>query len=173
MTLCCYLKDFGADAITSAYPPGIFHGGLDTTTLGTECGFVQYPDEIPAGLSGGAPIPGDPWLLLAYQRDGLALESCNLDPTSGKLNGEGPYRLVVPQSDPGIPDRGSQCSPTTCDDGYDYDDSKDHNAGAMVRGVVAIRVNPLPSGYEDFDYYNGGFAYIDDQTVIVYGLGIQ
>ena len=34
----------------------------------------------------------------------------------------------------------------------DYDPSLDHNAGSMVRGVIAIRVNPIPDGYEDFDY---------------------
>ena len=112
-------------------------------------------------------------MLLAYERDGLPLESCNLDPTSGKLNGEGPYRLIVPQLTPGVPDRGSQYSPTTCDDGYDYDDSKDHNAGAMVRGTVAIRVNPLPEGYEDFDYYNGGWAYIAGHNLLIYGAGVN
>jgi len=111
--------------------------------------------------------------MLAYARDGAPIEACNMDLSSQRINGEGPFRVIVPQSTPGSPDRGSQYSPTTCDDEWDYDDSKDHNAGAMVRGVVAIRVNPLPSGYEDFDYYNGGFAYIEDQTVIVYGHGIQ
>ena len=43
----------------------------------------------------------------------------------------------------------------------------------MVRGVVAIRVNPMPDGYEDFDYQNGGWAYIDGHAILVYGFGIE
>ena len=43
----------------------------------------------------------------------------------------------------------------------------------MVRGVIAVRVNPLPAGYEDFDAKNGGWAFIADSTLVVYGYGIQ
>jgi hypothetical protein len=42
----------------------------------------------------------------------------------------------------------------------------------MVRGVIAVRVNPMPAGLEEFDYQNGGWAYIDDPSVIVYGFGV-
>jgi len=168
-----YLKDFPVEQINQAFPAGLFYAGLDTGTLGPECGFVQYPDSLPAGAMDGAPIPDEQWLMLAYERDGLELDPSNLDVTSGKINGEGPLRIVVPQATPGKPDRGSQYSPTSCDDGNDYDDAKDHNAGAMVRGVIAIRVNPLPEGVEDFDYANGGWAYVDSETVLVYGHGIQ
>ena len=44
--------------------------GLDTGTKGAECGFVTYPTTLPSGLSDGAAIPGEQWLLLAYGRDG-------------------------------------------------------------------------------------------------------
>jgi hypothetical protein len=168
-----YLKDIPAAAVLTAYPAGVFHAGLDTATLGTECGFVKYPDQLPAGVADGQTIPGEPWLQLAYAREGLPMDPSNLDPTSGKINGEGPLRLVVPQSDPGSPDRGSQYSPTTCNDGWDYDASKNHNAGDMVRGVIAIRVNPLQAGVEDFDYRNGGWAFIDSQSLLVYGFGVN
>jgi hypothetical protein len=167
-----YVKDFSADEVNQQYPKGLFYAGLDTATLGTECGFVTYPQVMPEGLVDGAEISGIPWLLLAYDRDGVALDSANLDITSGKINGNGPLRIVVPQSIPGAPDRGSSFSPTSCDDGRDYDDAKDHNAGAMVRGVIAVRVNPMPAGLEEFDYQNGGWAYIDDPSVIVYGFGV-
>ena len=96
----------------------------------------------------------------------------NLDPISGRMNGEGPYRLVVPQSVPGAPDRGSKYSPSGYEDGHDYDDSKDHNAGLCVRGIVAVRVNPIPDGYEEFDWKNGGWALIERGEIIVYGVGI-
>jgi hypothetical protein len=167
-----FLQDVDMSAVNAAFPQGLFHGGLDTATLGDTCGFVQYPSPLPEGLTSGAAIPGAPWLQLAHERDGLALDPVSLDVTVGKIDGEGPYRLVVPQADPGPPDRGAQHSPTTCGDTYDYDQSKDHNAGAMVRGVVAIRVNPLPEGYEDFDYRNGGWAFVEGVSVAVYGRGV-
>ena len=108
-----------------------------------------------------------PWPLDGRKPDALDLIE------SGKIDGEGPYRIIVPQSTPGSPDRGSRYSPTECADGWDFDDTKDHNAGAMVRGVIAIRVNPLPAGVEDFDYHNGGWAYVDSLSVIVYGFGVS
>ena len=43
---------------------------------------------------------------------------------------------------------------------------------AMVRGVVVIRVNPLPDGVEDFDAHTGGWAFIDANSVLVYGFGV-
>jgi hypothetical protein len=167
-----FMQDVSAAQINAAAPAGTFYGGLDTDTLGTDCGFVDYPSPLPAGVASGAPIPGEPWVQLAYERDGGPMEVSTLDTTSGKINGEGPFRLVIPQFTPGAPDRGSRYSPTTCGDTYDFDDTLDHNAGAMVRGVVAIRVNPLPAGVEDFDYRNGGWAFIASSSVVVYGNGV-
>jgi hypothetical protein len=132
----------------------------------------SYPDPLPEGLIGGADIPDEQWLMLDYERDGGPMDPCTLDSESGKIHGEGPLRFIVPQSKPGKPDRGSQYSPTQCGDGYDHDEAEDHNSGDMVRGVIIVRVNPLPAGTEDFDYRNGGWAYIDQPSVLVYGYGI-
>ncbi|MBT3219895.1 MAG: hypothetical protein HN348_12465 [Proteobacteria bacterium] len=166
-----YMKDFASEKITEKYTDGLYFEGLDVATLGAECGFVQYPDVLPSGLVGGSPIDGEQWLLFAWERDGLPMEASYLDITSGRINGEGPYRIIVPQTTPGSPDRGSMYA-TDCSDGWDYDASKDHNAGDMVRGAMAIRINPLPDGYEDFDHYNGGWAYVDSESVLIYGYGI-
>jgi hypothetical protein len=168
-----YMKDFGVDQIAAAFPPQLYYAGFDTATLGADCGFVQYPDSLPEGLVSGGEIQGEAWLMMAYERDGATMETSSLDPTSGKINGEGPYRVILPQATPGMPDRGSKYSPTECGDGHDYDDAKNHNAGDMVRGVIAVRVNPLPQGYEDFDYKYGGWAHIDSQSLIVYGFGVS
>ena len=46
-------------------------------------------------------------------------------------------------------------------------------AGSMVRGVVAIRINPKPEGYEEFDARNGGWAYADARQLVLYGKGIE
>ena len=168
-----YMKDFDAEAITVRYPSGLFFAGLDTATRGADCGFVVYPATLPEGLVAGGEIPGEPWLMLAYGRDGGSMDASYLNPVSGRIEGEGPLRLVVPQSTPGAPDRGSRYSPSGCADGYDSDDGADHNAGSMVRAVVAMRINPMPEGYEEFDALNGGWAYVDAGQLVVYGKGIE
>jgi hypothetical protein len=167
-----FTRDFDAEAINGPYPNGLFFAGLDTDTLGTGCGFVDYTAPLPDGLVDGAEIPGEAWLMLAYARDGGAMSLSHLDPFSGKIRGEGPLRLIVPQSRPGLPDRGSDHSPSGCEDGYDYEDDADHNAGSMARAVVAIRINPMPEGYEEFDARNGGWAYLEAGQLVVYGKGI-
>ena len=169
-----YLRDVSATEINSAFPKGTFFGGLDSATLGPACGFVRYPQPLPAGVANRAPIPGEPWLLLAYERDGGVLNPSSLEIASGRIDGEGPFRLIVPQSTPGAPDRGSAAPPTTrCADGRAYDAAADHNAGAMVRGVIGIRVNPLPAGQEDFDHRNGGWAFVENASIVVYGFGVR
>ena len=168
-----FLQDVSIAAVNQQRPAGVFYGGLNVDTLGSACGFVQYPDPLPAGVSDGAPVPGEQWLLLAYERDGAPMDPSVLDVTTAKLEGEGPFRLIVPQGTPGAPDRGASNSPTSCGDGHDFDQTADHNAGEMARGVIAVRVNPIPEGYEDFDYRNGGWAYIANETVVVYGHGVQ
>jgi hypothetical protein len=168
-----YLVDVSAREINTRFPSALFYGGLDSATLGPDCGFVKYPSPLPAGVTNGAPIPGDLWLLLAYGRDGGPMDPSTLEIASGRINGEGPYRLIVPQSMPGAPDRGSAAPAVRCADGHAFDPAADHNAGGMVRGVVAIRVNPLPPGVEDFDFRNGGWAYVENATVVVYGFGVR
>ena len=168
-----YLRDIGAREINTAFPPAPFFGGLDSATLGPDCGFVQYPRPLPAGVTDGAPIPGESWLLLGYERDGGPMDVVSLDPATGRIRGEGPFRVVVPQSTPGAPDRGSSAPPTACRAGRAYDAAADHNADPMVRGVVAIRVNPLPPGVEDFDSRNGGWAFVENASIVVYGFGVR
>lgn len=170
-----FMKDFTMDEVIQAYPAGLYYADLDPGGfLDPSQGFVRYPepDRIPQGLGDGDEIPGAQRMIIAYQRDGLKLDASYLDTASGRLNGEGPFRLVVPQREPGSPDRGSKFSPSGFDDGWDYDENKDHNAGLCVRGVVAIRVNPMPEGVEEFDWKNGGFSLIDDAVIILYGHGV-
>lgn len=168
-----YRKDFDREAVLGPGPPGVFFSGLDAASLGAERGFVDYPRSLPPGLVDGGRIPGEQWLMLAWARDGAALDPARLDARTGRLLGEGPLRLVVPQAEPGPPDRGSACSPSGFDDGYDYDDAKDHNAGRMVRGVVALRVNPVPEGYEEFDHMEEGWKCLKEGRLVIYGSGVE
>jgi hypothetical protein len=167
-----YRRSLPIEYVTKAFPPPLFFRSLDRESLGPSCGFVRYPRRIPAGLSDGAPIPGEHRLLLAYQRDDAPLDPAALDVEGGGIRGEGPFRIVVPQDRPGKPDRGSAFSPSGCEDGFDYREDADHNAGAMVRGVIAIRVDPMPEGLEEFDYWNGGWAYAEAGRILIYGHGI-
>ena len=50
---------------------------------------------------------------------------------------------------------------------YDYD--WDHNAGAATRTVTIIRVEPLPAGTTDIDLLEAGWAYVDQEKIIIYG----
>ena len=168
-----YTTDFDIETLRRAFPRGLYFAGLDRG----EGAFVTYPpaELLPAGLVDGGEIPGEPAIILAYRNEGKELDRGRLDPASGRLEGEGPYRLIVPQGlagGPGAPDRGSAHSPSGLEDGLDYDARKDHNAGYCVRGVVALRVNPLPEGYEEFDWKNGGYALLENRQLIVYGAGI-
>lgn len=42
----------------------------------------------------------------------------------------------------------------------------------MVRGVIAIRIDPMPPGVGEFDHMNGGWAYVESGQLILYGHGI-
>lgn len=54
-----------------------------------------------------------------------------------------------------------------------HEEDADHNAGAMVRGVIAVRIDPTPAGVEEFEHMNGGWAYLDAGQLIIYGRGVH
>jgi len=168
-----YRRSLPIEYVDRSFPQPLFYGGLDGGTLGEECGFVRYPESLSDSVVDGAPLPGELWLLLGYERDGGLLDPSALEVPEGTLTGEGPLRLVVPQADPGRPDRGSRFSPTSCGDGMDFREDADHNAGSMVRGVIALRIDPMPEGVEEFDSMNGGWAYVDAAQLILYGHGVR
>ncbi|NTU51137.1 MAG: hypothetical protein HGA94_01685 [Candidatus Aminicenantes bacterium] len=171
-----YSVDYAVADVQAPFPRGFFYAG-PRAFEGTERGFVKYPDRLPAGIKDNKRIPGDPWLILAYERNGRPLEPSSYERGTGRLAGEGPYRLVKPQGDlggdpsrPGRPDR-SQKSPAF-GDGWDFVPGMDHNAGACIRGACVIRVNPMPEGYEDYDWKNG-WPLIGDRKVVIYGRGVR
>lgn len=86
--------------------------------------------------------------------------------TDNKLDGEGPFRVVPPQLAPGPPDQTED--DTTPDTVWPYGAS-DHNAGSSSRTATIIKVEPLPAGTTDIDILEAGWAYVDQQKIIVYG----
>jgi hypothetical protein len=171
-----YSIDYSLEDIRAPFPAGLFYaepGGF----AGTDRAFVRYPDEIPLAIKDGQAIPGEPWLLLAYERDGRPLDPSSYEAGTGRLAGEGPYRLVKPQRDPmgdpkrpGRPDRSQKSK--TFGDGWDFVPAIDHNAGACVRGACVIRVNPMPAGFEEYDWKNG-WPLVGDKKIVIYGCGIH
>jgi len=107
-------------------------------------------------------------LILAYFRDGAELVPGYLDEQNRlSIDSEGPFRTVVPQMIPGPPDQLSTAA--NQDVFWPYDKDADHNAGFSERAVVAIRIEPLPEGMSDFNWYEGGWSYVDNKQVVVYG----
>jgi hypothetical protein len=149
--------------VMGPYPYGYYFGGLD---------FVGY-SYIPKGLDFGDRIPDKLYMLLAYLRDGdpLAVGKLVPDPANPsrlRLDGEGPYRLIPPQKVAGSPDR--SCRNLPVGDGWDCDTTgKEHNAGFSARTVTAIRVEPLPAGTSDFNWYEGGWNLADKARLVIYG----
>jgi hypothetical protein len=149
--------------VMGPYPYGTYYGGLD---------FVDYAF-IPNCLDDGDRIPDRLFMLLAYLRDGDPLTIGKLVPDPNKpgtlkLDGEGPYRLIPPQKIAGGPDRPSAAS-VNPDDGWNYKADADHNAGFSARTVAAIRVEPLPVGTTDFNWYEGGWNLVDKAKLVIYG----
>jgi hypothetical protein len=143
--------------VMGPYPYGTYYRGLN---------FVDY-SIIPGCIDDGDRIPDKLYMLLAYMRDGDPLTTGKINPTTLKLDGEGPYRLVPPQKIAGSPDRG--CKENPVGDGWDCDNNKNHNAGSSARTVAAIRVDPLPDGTTDFNWYEGGWDLVDRAKLVVYG----
>jgi hypothetical protein len=171
-----YSIDYSAGDITRPFPRGFFYSG-PAALANTERAFVKYPGELPAGVADGREIPDTPWLLLAYERDGKPLDPSRYEKGTGRLAGEGPFRLVKPQSDllgdpakPGRPDRSSRSK--AYGDGWDFEAKIDHNAGACVRGACVIRVNPVPAGFEEYDWKNG-WPLIAEGKVVIFGRGVR
>jgi hypothetical protein len=171
-----YSVDVTLGDILEPFPQGFFYAGPRSLT-GPERAFVKYPDPIPAGLADGQKIPQAPWLLLAFAREGQPLEPSSYEKGTGRLTGEGPYRLIKPQRDlggdpakPGRPDRSIKYA--TYGDGWDFSPAIDHNAGACVRGACVLRINPMPAGVEEYDWKNG-WPLIADRTLVIYGHGVR
>lgn len=170
-----YSVDVALNDILEPFPQGYFYAG-PRSLAGTERAFVKYPDQLPAGLIDGETISRAPWLLLAFEREGRPLDPSSYEKGTGRLAGEGPYRLIKPQRDlagdpakPGRPDRSSKFA--TYGDGWDFNPAVDHNAGACVRGACVLRVNPMPAGVEEYDWKNG-WPLITDRALVIYGHGV-
>ncbi|SLM32145.1 conserved exported hypothetical protein [Desulfamplus magnetovallimortis] len=151
------------------YPPAVYNHVTDADyALNPDTGWCDYSAPSVAGRSHGDPIYVENGLkaILAMTRDGAPLDTGVLT-DENKLDGSGPYRVVVPQKVPSPPDQSSKSDDQDVEWPYNYD--WDHNAGAATRSVTIIRVEPLPEGTTDIDILEAGWSYIDNQQLIIYG----
>ncbi|MFH1279246.1 MAG: GEGP motif-containing diheme protein [Candidatus Eisenbacteria bacterium] len=172
-----FARSFTVAQITDPFPSHRFFSGLGVESLGDDCAFVEYPADV-HGYAYGDTIANEQWHIMAYERDGLALEASYLDPSSGRINGEGPFRNVIPPgaTDDALnrPDRGKGWDTSGCTmHEWDYAFETDHNAGSMVKGAVILRIEPMPEGCEEFDIINGGWAMVDAEEILIYGHGVN
>lgn len=151
------------------YPPAAYH--YDHTAdenANPDYGWCDYSAPSCAGRSDGDPIYVSEGLkaILAYRREGVYMDAGVLN-AENKLDGEGPFRVVVPQVIPNPPDQSSRSD--IQDVIWPYVNEWDHNAGACTRSVTIIRVEPLPAGTTDIDVLEAGWSYVDNAKVIIYG----
>lgn len=148
----------------------------DATADSGNGGWVDYSAPGCTGRTNGQTITVDGGLqmLLAYKANGAYLDIAYQD-DENKLVGEGPFRAVPPQWNPGPPDR-QATDPNAANEPWPYDKDElgtDHNAGFSARGVAAIRVDPLPEGTTEYDWRNSqtdaGWGLLNDQKIVVYG----
>jgi len=148
------------------YPGGTFH--YDAEADAANGGWCDYSAPSCEGRTHGDPIHVDGGLkaILAYEREGAKLDPGVLN-EENRLDGEGPYRLVVPQKAPSAPDQSSTSDDQEVIWPYVYD--WDHNAGACTKSVTFIRVEPLPEGTTDIDVYEAGWQFVDENKIVIYG----
>lgn len=171
-----YSIDYTMEDLSGPFPKPYFYA-KPGNIRDEERAFVHYPGKIPAGVVDGKEIPMVPWLLLAFERDGKPLDIARYEKGTGRMTGEGPYRLVKPQrnvagdaSKPGRPDRSIKSK--AFGDGWDFDKALDHNAGSCVRGATAIRINPMPVGFEEYDWKNG-WPLVAEKKIVIFGRGVS
>jgi len=157
---------------TYQYPPATYHYNTQAdVATNPDYGWCEYDAPSCSGRFDGDAIYVENGLkaILAYKRDGVYLDPGVLN-IENKLDGEGPFRVVVPQKidPPPPPDQSSKAA--NQDVLWPYDEmGGDHNAGACSKSTTIIKVEPLPEGTTDIDILEAGWAYIDSNKIIIYG----
>jgi len=154
------------------YPPAVYHYDAEADENENPVdGWCDYSAPSCSGRSHGDPIPVTSGLkaILAYLREGVHMDPGVLN-DENKLDGEGPFRVVVPQKldPPPPPDQSSRSDNQNVIWPYD-ETTGDHNAGACSRSATIIRVEPLPAGTTDIDILEAGWSYVDNNKIIIYG----
>lgn len=154
--------------VYGTYPAASYYYDEVADIARNAAGWVDYNATSCAGRSDGDVIANEKRLrmILAYKRDGEALTPGVLT-TDNKLDGEGPFRVVPPQKDPGPPDQRSTAADQTVE--WPFDTNADHNAGFSSRTATIVKVEPLPEGTTDIDTLEAGWGFVDESKIVFYG----
>jgi len=130
--------------------------------------WCDYSAPLCSSFTHGAVIPVNGGLkaILAIKRNGTDLITGVLN-NENKLDGAGPYRVVVPQKVPSAPDQSSNSDNQNVI--WPHNEDWDHNAGFCSRSVTIIKVEPLPEGTTDINVMEAGWNFIDQEKIIIYG----
>jgi hypothetical protein len=154
------------------YPGALYYYDEQADAGVNPDGWCDYSAPSCAGRSDGDPIVNANGLkmILAIKRDGQYLDPGELN-ADNSLDGEGPFRVVPPQKNPGPPDQHSTAADAQNPDKWvwPYDNNADHNAGFSSRTVTMIKVEPLPEGTTDIDTLEAGWNFVDENKIMVYG----
>ena len=162
-----FKKYYPADAFQAIYPSAVYYGPDQFVASHPDCAqWLRYPDSLPPGLSSGEPIPGEPRIILAAQRDDRLLQPLGRG-IDGRLRGEGPYRLVVPQRDAAGPDQSMAENNPGCP--FPFREEIHHNSGDSVRGVVALLVHPAPAGMREVDWRSQADGLLSLRELLIFG----
>ena len=154
--------------VNGNYPDSVYYYNTEAdVALNPTDGWCDYSAPSCQGRIDGTPITGLK-MILAYAREGQNMDPGILD-AANKLDGEGPFRVVPPQKNliNNPPDQSSTAVNQEVIWPYNFD--WDHNAGASSRTVTIIKVEPLPAGTTDIDVLEAGWAFVDQNKIIVYG----
>jgi hypothetical protein len=154
---------------TYQYPPATFFYDPEADQAkNPDYGWCDYSAPSCSGRHDGDAIfvKGGLKAILAHKREGADLDPGVLN-DENKLDGEGPFRVVVPQKYVNPPDQSSK-SPKQ-DVIWPYNADWDHNAGSCSRSATIIKVEPLPQGTTDINVLEAGWSYVDQGKIIVYG----
>ncbi|MDW7774142.1 MAG: GEGP motif-containing diheme protein [Desulfobulbaceae bacterium] len=155
--------------VYGSYPPAPYYYDAEADIfLNADYGWCDYDAPSNLGREHGDAIENEHGLkmVLAITRDGESLDVGELGPDN-KLDGEGPFRVVPPQKNPGPPDQRSTSG--VQDVIWPFDNTADHNAGYSSRTVTMVKVEPLPEGTTDIDILEAGWNFVDENRIMVYG----
>lgn len=151
------------------YPPTTYFYNIEADdATNPDYGWCDYSAPSCVGRAHGDTIAvtGGLKAILALKREGVNLAPGVLN-DENKLDGEGPFRVVVPQKFPNAPDQSSRSDQQEVI--WPYMNDWDHNAGACSRSATIIKVGPLPEGTTDIDILEAGWSYVDQEKIVIYG----
>jgi hypothetical protein len=162
-----YTKTFKLDELKKLYKQGAPVFELGNKELG-DCGWVHYNS---SKLTEGKPLPPAN-IIIAFEENGKLMDPSVFNSKDGRIIGDGPYRVITPQTKldpPDLPEHADKSCTPKVPEANRFHADYDHNAGNATRAVVAIRINPLPKGTQDFNWEKHGWEYINNKSIIVYG----